>query len=205
LRRPRIVIALALAIAAANTLYVLLAGVQPWTQWINEGGAIRALPAFFLGTSLFLFRAQVARIPVSLLLLPALLVFVFVGWAFPDWIALGLIYLVAIAAVHCDLTAAPSILARLRIGRWAHLTYSSYMLHMPVATFVVTVAGRVVVPHWRGAPFLLVALAMVILAFVSAASFRLFEDPLRKRLNAAFDRWRRPPVVPLATTPRRIS
>lgn len=191
LRRPMLVIVLAIAVAAAMTLYVVLSDAPPWPQWINQGGAFRALPAFFLGVSLYLFRDRIAAMPLAPVLLPGLLAFVVVGWALPDMAAIGLICVVAIAAVHCDQAQAHTTLARLGIGRWAHLTYSSYMLHMPVATFVVTVAGRFLTPHWPAGRFLLVAAAMLVLALASAASYRLFEEPLRRRLNAAYDR-RRP-------------
>jgi peptidoglycan/LPS O-acetylase OafA/YrhL len=49
---------------------------------------------------------------------------------------------------------------------------------------------------------------MVVLVFVSMASFRLFEDPIRRWLNAAFDRRRDlgpPPATVLAPRPRRAS
>lgn len=202
MRRPMLVVMLAIAVAAAMTLYVALSGAPPWPQWINKGGAFRALPAFFLGVSLYLYRHRVAAMPLAAVLLPALLAFVVVGWALPDMAAIGLIYVVAIAAVHCDEAQARTVLARLGIGRWAHLTYSSYMLHMPVATFVVTVAGRFLTPHWPAGRFLLVAAAMVVLAFASAASYRLFEEPLRRRLNAVYDRRRPAHAHALATSSR---
>jgi len=204
LRRPMLVVGLALAVVAIMTLYVTLSGAPPWPEWINKGGAVRALPAFFLGVSLFLFRDRIAGMPMAAVLLPALLAFVVVGWALPDMAAIGLIYLVAIAAVHCDVAMARTVLSRLRFGRWAHLTYSSYMLHMPVATFVVTVAGRFLAPHWLAGRFLLVAAAMAILVLASVASYRLFEEPLRRRLNAAFDRRRPAPAGAFVPSARSV-
>jgi peptidoglycan/LPS O-acetylase OafA/YrhL len=207
LRRPALVIALAVAAAVGNTLFVYLWQTSPWPDWINQGGEFRALPAFFLGVALCLFRDRIARVPLGVILLPAFLLFIVAGWAFPVMASLGLVYLIAIAAVHCDVTKATTPLARLGLGRWAYLTYSIYMLHMPVATFVVTVVGRFL-PHWPGVPLALVLVAMAVLVFVSMASFRLFEDPIRRRLNAAFDRRRNlgsPPATVLAPRPRRAS
>jgi peptidoglycan/LPS O-acetylase OafA/YrhL len=69
------------------------------------------------------------------------------------------------------------------------------MLHMPVATVVVTAAGRFLVPQWPAGQLVLVIVAMVVLAFASAASYRLFENPVRRRLQAA---WDRQPAAPAA-------
>jgi len=207
LRRPVLVIVLAVAAAAGNTLFVHLWGTSPWPDWINQGGEFRALPAFFLGVALCLFRDRVARVPLGVILLPAFLLFIVAGWAFPVMASLGLVYLIAIAAVHCDVAHVTTPLARLGLGRWAYLTYSTYMLHMPVATFVVTVVGRFL-PHRPGVPLALVLVAMVVLVFVSMASFRLFEDPVRRWLNAAFDRRRDlgpPPATILARSPTEAS
>jgi peptidoglycan/LPS O-acetylase OafA/YrhL len=136
-------------------------------------------------------------------LLPGLLIFVFLGWALPVIAALMLVYLIVVAAVHCDETGRSTLLSRSGVGRWAHLTYSSYMLHMPVATVVVTVLGRLLLPHWTIGRFGLLVLAVVVLAFLSAASYRLFEDPVRRRMQTAWDRWSaRPPATVLAPSER---
>jgi peptidoglycan/LPS O-acetylase OafA/YrhL len=207
LRRPKLVIALAVAAALSNTLFVHLWGTSPWPNWINQGGAFRALPAFFLGVALCLFRDWIARVPLGVILLPAFLLFIVAGWAFPLMTSLGLVYLIAIAAVHCDVAKVMTPLARVGLGRWAYLTYSIYLLHMPVATFVVTVVGRFL-PHHAGVPLASVLVAMVVLVFLSMASFRLFEDPVRRWLNAAFDRrsgLRPSAATVLARAPRRVS
>lgn len=205
IRRPVLVIVLAVAVATTLTLYVTISGTTPWTDWINRGGAFRALPAFFLGVSLYLFRDRICGLEVSALLLPTLLVFLAVGWALPGMAAVGLVYLVAIIAVHCDQAKARTVIAQLEIGRWANLTYSVYMLHMPVGTIVVTLVGRTIPSHWVVARFVLVAVAMVVLIVASAASFRLFENPVRRRLNAAFDRRHSGSAHPVFTTASRNS
>ena len=48
-RRKEAVIALVALTALANSLWVWAAGTTPWADWINQGGAFRALPAFNLG------------------------------------------------------------------------------------------------------------------------------------------------------------
>jgi peptidoglycan/LPS O-acetylase OafA/YrhL len=195
LRMPATVLVLALTVAAILTIYCVLSGAPFWPHWINKGGALRAVPAFLLGIALHLFRGRVARLPIRWLLLPSFVTFIIFGSALPVLAALALVYLIAIAAVHCDETAARTGLSRLGLGRWAHLTYSSYMLHMPVATVVVTAAGRFLVPQWPAGQLVLVIVAMVVLAFASAASYRLFENPVRRRLQAA---WDRQPAAPAA-------
>jgi peptidoglycan/LPS O-acetylase OafA/YrhL len=199
LRRPRLILALAGGVAAALTLYAIVAHTTPWPTWINQGGAWRALPGFFLGVGLYLHRARVARLPLRAVLLPALLVFVLAGWALPDLAALALIYLIGCAAVCCDEIDAPTALARSGIGRWAHLTYSSYMLHMPVATLMVTLLGRFV----GASPLVLIAAAVPVLACASAASYRWFEDPIRQWLNAALERGTHADRTVAAMAPQR--
>jgi peptidoglycan/LPS O-acetylase OafA/YrhL len=178
-------------------------GVEPWPDWINQGGAWRALPAFLLGVALYLFRARLARVPVGMTLLPAFVLYVVAGWALPVLAGLALIYLVAIAAVQCDLSAARTVLSRSGVGRWAHLTYSTYMLHMPVATVVITLGGRLFAPGAGVARLAMVVVAMIVLALVSATSYRLFENRVRRRLNEMFDRRRRDAPLTVLTAPER--
>src|SRR5262245_59183500 len=45
-RRKEAVIALVALTALANSLWAWAAGTTPWADWINQGGAFRALPAF---------------------------------------------------------------------------------------------------------------------------------------------------------------
>lgn len=203
LRRPSVIVVAAAVTATGLTLYCVATGVELWPNWINQGGALRAIPEFLLGMALYLFRARVVRMPVGIILSPAFALFVFAGWALPVFAAVVLIYLVVIAAVQCDLSGTPTVLSRIGVGRWAHLTYSTYMLHMPVATVVVTLGGRFL-PEASGTRLALIALAAVALAFVSPISYRLFENPVRRRLNEMFDRRRTSDApVPVLITPER--
>jgi len=189
LRSPRFVVFLALTVAAGLTVYCAVSGTQLWPNWINQGGALRAVPAFLLGVALQLFRDRLTRPRIGVILLPALAAYVLLGWALPVLVALALVYLIVVAAVHCDETKTQTILSRSGAGRWAHLTYSSYMLHMPVATIVVTAMGRALIPHWPVGQFVLLVIAVLVLAFLSAASYHLFENPVRRRMQTAWDRW----------------
>src|SRR4029450_4519424 len=62
-RRREAVIALVALTALANSLWAWAAGTTPWADWINQGGAFRALPAFNLGMACYLFRDRIARWP----------------------------------------------------------------------------------------------------------------------------------------------
>jgi peptidoglycan/LPS O-acetylase OafA/YrhL len=203
LRKPRLIVVAAVVMAIGLTAYCAFMGVEPWPDWINQGGAWRALPAFLLGVALYLFRARLARVPVGMTLLPAFVLYVVAGWALPVLAGLALIYLVAIAAVQCDLSAARTVLSRSGVGRWAHLTYSTYMLHMPVATVVITLGGRLFAPGAGVARLAMVVVAMIVLALVSATSYRLFENRVRRRLNEMFDRRRRDAPLTVLTAPER--
>jgi peptidoglycan/LPS O-acetylase OafA/YrhL len=115
------------------------------------------------------------------------------GSLLPEMLALAAVYLIAVAAVFCDVSGARTLMTRLRLDRWSHLTYSSYMLHVPVATIVIAFGGRLAGPLIPGANVGLIVLAVLALAFASVASYRWFETPVRKLLNEAFDRrlaWR---------------
>ena len=63
-RRKDAIVALVVLPALANSLWAWAAGTTPWADWINQGGAFRALPAFNLGIACYLFRDQIARWPV---------------------------------------------------------------------------------------------------------------------------------------------
>jgi peptidoglycan/LPS O-acetylase OafA/YrhL len=191
-RNRRLVLAAALAWALANTLYSLASGGPSWAEWINKGGVFRALPAFHLGVALHLFRDRIAgwQAPPALLTL-GLAAFVLLGSLLPETLALAAVYLIAVAAVFCDARGAETLMTRLRLDRWSHLTYSSYMLHVPVATVVIALAGRAL-GDLAGGKAVLIAAAVLVLAAASVASYRWFETPARKALNDAFDRhaWR---------------
>jgi peptidoglycan/LPS O-acetylase OafA/YrhL len=61
------------------------------------------------------------------------------------------------------------------------------MLHIPVATVVITFGSRLLSlsPHER---LILAPVAIIVLAFASIVSLRAFETPLRRYLTDAYDR-----------------
>lgn len=188
-RRKALVIALVVLPALANTLWAESAGTMPWADWINDGGAARALPGFNLGVACYLFRSQIARWPVLPGMLTAsLTAFILLGWMLPAMAALVAVYAIAVLAIQPDCTGRATLLSKLRLDRWSPLTYSCYMLHIPVATVVITFGSHLLSPGLPGGKLILAPLAIVVLGWASIVSFHRFETPLRRYLTDAFDR-----------------
>jgi peptidoglycan/LPS O-acetylase OafA/YrhL len=105
----------------------------------------------------------------------------------PTMTALIAIYAIAMLAVQADCAGSETLLSRLRFDRWSPLTYSCYMLHIPVATVIITFGSRLLSlsPHER---LILAPVAIIVLAFASIVSLRAFETPLRRYLTEAYDR-----------------
>ena len=187
-RRKVAVIALVVITALANSLWAWAAGTTPWADWINQGGAFRALPAFNLGVACYLFRDRIARWPVVPAALAAsLAAFILLGSWLPTMMALLAIYAIAILAVQVDCAGRDTLMSRFGFDRWSSLTYSCYMLHIPVATVIITFGSRLLSlsPHERP---ILAPVAIVILGCASIVSLRTFETPLRRYLTEIHDR-----------------
>jgi len=188
-RSRTVIVALVVLPLLANSIYAVAMGTEPWPDWINKGGAFRALPAFNLGIACWLFRDRIARLPaIPGLLTTALVLFLIFGAQLPIMAALAVIYLIAVLAIHHDLSGQTTLFSRLGFERWSSLTYSSYMLHIPVATVVLTLAARFLAPVIPGGKPALVPLAIAVLAAASILSLRYFETPMRRALNEAYDR-----------------
>ena len=187
-RRQEAIIALVIVTALANSLWAWAAGTTPWADWINQGGGFRALPAFSLGMACYLFRDRIARWPtIPGAMAASLAGFIVLGSLLPTMTALLAIYAIAMLAVQADCAGRETLLSRLGFDRWAPLTYSCYMLHIPVATVVVTFGSRLLSlsPNER---LILAPVAIFVLAFASVVSLRTFETPLRRYLTEACER-----------------
>lgn len=186
-RRRVAALALVVLPMAANSLYAAAAGTPPWADWINQGGAFRALPAFNLGIACHLYRRELARLPMAPGLLAAtLLLFILFGARLPVMAALAVVYGIAVVAIQHDCAGRATLFTALGLDRWSDLTYASYMLHIPVATVVLTFGARLL-PLAAGRLMLLPA-AIVVLAGASVLSLRYIETPARRALNNAYDR-----------------
>lgn len=185
-RRSLAVWAFALMMAV-NSIVAIAAGAGPWTEWINHGGAARALPSFMLGVVLYRFQDIIGSQPtLKLPMTPVLLTFVVAGSALPATAQLILIYAIVVLSLRLDLTQRRSAFTWFGFERWSEYTYSVYMLHVPVATVVLSILGRYA-PIDKLA---LVPLALLVLAGASYLSCRFFETPLRYALYGIIERKR---------------
>jgi peptidoglycan/LPS O-acetylase OafA/YrhL len=180
-----IVVVAVLANSAASTL----ADAGAWTEWINRGGVFRALPSFALGIALYIFRARfelapALRMPFTL----PLAAFLLFGGLLPQSLMLVAVYAIVLLAARADAMRQETFLSRNRVDRWSDLTYSVYMLHIPIATVVLTIGSRYLTPFGPDAKLVLVPLALGILAVASSVSYRFVETPIRHFLYAVFDR-----------------
>jgi peptidoglycan/LPS O-acetylase OafA/YrhL len=186
--RPAIIVVV-LAALLGNSLYGAVTDTGPWTEWINRGGACRALPSFALGLAFYLFRDAIGRWPaIRLPLTPALLAFLLFSGLIGDALVLAAVYAIVALAIRADATRQDTLVLRTGIGRWSDLTYSIYMLHVPVATVVLTIAGRALSAFVPDARVVLIPVALAVLALASHLSYRYFETPIRHFLCASFDR-----------------
>lgn len=188
-RRREVTIVLVILTALANSLWVAAAGTAPWGDWINHGGAFRALPAFNLGVACYLFRDRIAGWPtIPGALVVSLAAFAGFGFLLPTMTALFAVYVIAMLAIQADCAGRKTPLSRLGFDRWSSLTYSCYMLHIPVATVIITFGGRVLAYGSPNERLILAPAAVAVLAFASLVSLRAFETPLRRYLTQAYDR-----------------
>jgi peptidoglycan/LPS O-acetylase OafA/YrhL len=188
-RRKALILALVVLPALANTLYAQFAGTEPWAGWINKGGAFRALPGFNLGVACFLYRDRIANWPVVPgSFVASLVAFIMFGWLMSPMAALLAVYAIALLAIHTDCAGRSTMFSKLGFDRWSELTYSCYMLHIPIATVVLTFGSRLLSPALSDAKLLLAPVAVVVLAGASVVSLHYFETPLRRYLASAFDR-----------------
>lgn len=198
-RRRALVIPLVVLPALANSIYVAATGSEPWAEWINKGGIFRALPGFNLGVACYVFRHQIARWPIVPGMLTAgLALFFALGWLLPDMVALAAVYAIAVLAIQHDTSETSTVVSQLRFDRASAYTYSCYMLHIPVATVVLTFGARYLASI-PGGKLALLPVAVAMLAGASIVSYRFFETPLRRALNNAFDRH-----TPSAVTPAPV-
>jgi peptidoglycan/LPS O-acetylase OafA/YrhL len=188
-RRKVLVIALFALPALANTIWNVAMGTEPWADWINYGGAFRAVPAFSLGIACYLYRDRIARWPaVPGLLISSLVAFMLLGSWLTPMAALAAIYAIAVLAIQPDCSGRDTWLSMLELDRFAPFTYSCYMLHIPVATVIITLGSRLLSFASPEAKLVLAPLAVVVLGVASVLSFRKFETPARRYLTDLYDR-----------------
>jgi peptidoglycan/LPS O-acetylase OafA/YrhL len=110
-----------------------------------------------------------------------------------------------VLAIQSDCAGHSTLFSKLGFDRWSSLTYSCYMLHIPVATIILTFGARLLSPALPDARLTLLPVAVAMLTLASVLSLRYFETPLRRYLTDAFDRRYTPTVAVPAISPQETA
>lgn len=162
---------------------------RPWFEWTFDFGALRALPAFAIGVSMYGLRDKLKWIPApGALMFVSLVALAFAGLAKVWQGALTpLAYLVVIFGIAADARGRATSVIR-AIAPFGQLTYSSYMLHAPMMTIVFTLIFDRALGLAPLHKFIAVLACLPLLLAISYLSFVIFEGPIRRwmtRRNAA--------------------
>jgi peptidoglycan/LPS O-acetylase OafA/YrhL len=182
-------LALPFAFGAAVIAAFSLFGLGGWWNATFNGGCLRAAPSFVAGMVIYrLATRELAsfRLPAWFAHAMANASFVLVLAGVPG--SLMLIYMSAL--VFIMVAAEPEnagVLSRPLARMLANASYSFYLLHVLVGTLIL----RTLVHH-LGLPamttYALAPVAMLVTTLLSIASFRFFENPLRRYLASPIRR-----------------
>lgn len=178
---------------------------EPLTDLDWNFGVLRAVPSFFLGVWLSLYRDRLMKMldPRRARLLCHLAMAGAVAAMLLDanpYVILAAIYLVVVGAFFADLGGRRTLVSWAPLARRGKLTYSIYMLHTLVATVFLSFLAPRLIGTSDTAEWISIALAFAITYCAAIVSFRFFEMPLRNRINAIRLPARRPaPPEPPST------
>lgn len=152
-------------------------------------GELRALPSFGFGVWLSIFghRFIGTRSRQMATTIFSLSACAFVGAILcdaPDYALLMLVYLVVASAYACDLSELPTFASWGPLSSLGHLTYSLYMLHVPVSTVFLSFVFPRIIGHGSVSGYVSLVLAVGILFMVAQLSFVYFETPMRRLLTS---------------------
>jgi peptidoglycan/LPS O-acetylase OafA/YrhL len=155
-----------------------------WTNWTIDFGAVRGLAGFSFGVALYAYRDGIRNSRAALpLLIFLIVVFVTLGLAGvpPMWLA-PVAYAIAFLAIANDLHGEKSIIMR-RLAPLGQLTYSGYMLHVPLRFVVVILIGERLL-NLHGTSYTLWSIFAGLLVLpISWLSLVVFERPTRRWLS----------------------
>ena len=186
LRWPRIYI---VTLAAASYLtiglheYLIDEDIFRWERM----ALLRAVPAFFLGTIIYKYRTIVSNLSGSVLFslqLSAVIMLVLLLHLGSSLVLLTPIFAALIISTYEDKGWLSSILSGQHIHRLGLISYTIYMLHIPVRS-----TGYVIWPSifgglpdvWSDTLFFMTCI--VVTLFISSIIFRIFEIPMRNKIR----------------------
>jgi peptidoglycan/LPS O-acetylase OafA/YrhL len=153
-------------------------------------GIMRALAGFAFGMIVFKYRTILGRLPFGNIPFILCVCFFLIGSVFrwPEVILLILIMGILIFAAAADVSGAKASNLRI-IAALGNLTYSSYMIHQIILTFIVSVLA-VKICHFS--PFLqnlMTIFAIIVVWPLSYFSYCFFERPARSWIDSVNMRW----------------
>lgn len=138
-----------------------------WT-WIHRG----RLLSWFRGFEVWILSAGTIALVVEMAVLPD-----------PHLMLLS-VDLIVVGAFLCDAASIATIAAWKPISSRGYLTYSIYMLHLPVATVVISFLGpKILGTASQGAVVATVGIAAIVTYVAARMSYRWFETPLRRLIG----------------------
>lgn len=151
-------------------------------SWVDVWPPLRALPSFMIGVCLFYFRDKV-RIPAPgrVLLLSLTMLTISMVTHTHHLISLGLVYVVAIAAIAADQATAPALVKR--FAPLGQLTYSIYMWHSLVILIVMNAIADKLFQASSGLMVVFCAISWVIIFAISYFSYVVIETPARHYID----------------------
>ncbi len=183
--------AFVLVVVAVSVLFVLRGafGID-WTGWTYSFGFIRAVPSFLLGLILARSDDWLAHVPRPALLFGLSLI-VSAGTCLApvdDAVRLSAIYVAVTLGLAADRRGGASAAVR-KAAPLGRLTYSLYMLHMPVALVFISAFGKHIL-HLKDMSLNIwcVVVALTVLPAAAIASFNLFETPMRRLIAGSVRR-----------------
>ena len=156
---------------------------QAWHELTYYWGVLRALPAFGLGVTLYAIKDKL-HIPCAGEAMFALLAaFIALGaLAAPGMLSLTFAYLIVVCGIAADQARASGPITR-ALAPWGALTYSVYMLHVPLGSALFSLLGRSVFELAPAAMNVAVVAGLPVLFALSYVSYFLFETPARRWIS----------------------
>lgn len=188
-RRKAFVIPMASLASFAVLTWASWGNSSPWYEWTAPSGALRALPSFLFGLSLWLYRDKVRNVAGAhgLLYAFAVGVIALIAAHAPYLAILIGVYGVVIFACACDLQGRHSNLV-LRLAPLGSLTLEIYMIHQLALTVFIAVAAKRFLGLHGAAMNAAVLLTYVLVFLLAYAAKFTFVDPLKRSIMARSSR-----------------